>query len=156
MSDEAKEQVYERDVITATERKRVFLWAIALVVVFATATILTSWSIYSNKIAAIDRHNDRMNPEKGEGGTNPPAAAADPSANPVQTGIYVDRVVDLSVKNTSWTVDFYLWFRWKGNGADPGEKLQIVDGAIESKEKVDEYLGGGEHYVLYRVVANDH
>jgi hypothetical protein len=57
------------------------------------------------------------------------------------------------VKDASWTVDFYLWFRWNGKGVDPGEKLQIVDGSIESKEKVDEYTSGDEHYVLYRVVA---
>ena len=153
MSDEQNGQVDKRDIITPAERKNIWIWAITLVVIFAAATVLTAWAVYTNKIAAIERHTDRMNPEVGEGGTKPPPTTLPAGANPVRGGIYIDRIIDLSVKDASWTVDFYLWFRWNGKGVDPGEKLQIVDGSIESKEKVDEYTSGDEHYVLYRVVA---
>ena len=153
MSDEQNGQVDKRDIITPAERKNIWIWAITLVVIFAAATVLTAWAVYTNKIATIERHSDRMNPDVGEGGTQPPPTTLPAGANPVRGGIYIDRIIDLSVKDASWTVDFYLWFRWNGKGVDPGEKLQIVDGAIESKEKVDEYTSGDEHYVLYRVVA---
>ena len=151
--DEQNVQVDTRDIITPTERKNVWIWALALVVLFGAATVLTAWAVYSNKIASIERHRDRMNPDVGEGGTEPPTTTLPAGANPVSAGIYVDRIIDLSVKEASWPVDFYLWFRWDGTGADPGEKIQIVAGSIASKEKIEEYTGGGERYVLYRIVA---
>ncbi|MGI8837026.1 MAG: hypothetical protein ACR2H4_10365 [Pyrinomonadaceae bacterium] len=153
MSDEHNQEVDERDTITAAERRNLWIWAIMLVVLFAAATVITAGSVYKNKIAAIERHNDRMNPEVGEGGTKPPPTTVPVGANPVRAGIYVDRIIDLSVKEASWTVDFYLWFRWNGTGPDPGEKLQIVGGSIESKEKAEDHTSGDERYVLYRVVA---
>ena len=145
----------ERDAITPAERRNVRIWGIMVVVLFAVAAVVTAGTVYKNKTAAIERHTDRMNPDVGEGGTKPPPTALPAGANPVRTqgGIYVDRIIDLSVKEARWTVDFYLWFRWNGTGVDPGENFQIVDGSIESKVKADEYVSGGERYVLYRVVA---
>jgi hypothetical protein len=155
MSDEQDESTDERDLITPTERKNVWLWAILLIVLFIVIGIFTVWAEYKNKAAATRRHQDRMSPDVGEGGTKPPSTALPEGAAPVrvQAGIYVDRVVELSVKEAGWTVDFYLWFRWKGAGVDPGENFQVVDGWIESKEKADEHTNGDEHYRLYRVVA---
>ncbi|MDQ3712878.1 MAG: hypothetical protein M3388_11770 [Acidobacteriota bacterium] len=153
MSDEQNEQVDKTDIITPAERRNIWIWAFTLVVLFAAATVLTAWAVYSNKIASIKQHSDRMNPEVGEGGTEPPPTEPPAGANHVRAGIYVDHIIDLSVKEASWPVDFYLWFRWNGTGEDPGENFQIVDGSIESKEKVEEYTSGGERYVLYRVVA---
>ena len=74
-----------------------------LVVVFAAAALITAGAVYKNKIAAIERHHDRMNPEIGEGGTKPPPTVLPPGANPVRAGIYVDRIIDLSVKEARWT-----------------------------------------------------
>jgi len=155
MSDEPNRQVDERDTITSAERRNIWIWAIMLVVLFAAAAVVTAGAVHKNKIAAIERHNDRMNPDVGEGGTKLPPTDLPAGANPVraQAGIYLDRIIDLSVKEARWTVDFYLWFRWKGTGVDPGENFQVVDGSIESKEKADEYTSGDERYVLYRVVA---
>ena len=155
MSDEHNLQMDERNTITRIERRNIWIWAIALLVLFGAVGAIASRAVYKNKIDAIHRHNDRMNPEVGEGGTKPPPTALHEGENPVraQAGIYLDRIIDLSVKEAKWTVDFYLWFRWKGTAVDPGENLQIVDGSIESKEKAGEYTNGDEHYVLYRVVA---
>ena len=58
------------------------------------------------------------------------------------------------MQDSSWTADFYVWFRWRGEQADPGEDLIVVDGSIDSKEKQDEYTSGDEHYTLYRVIAH--
>ncbi|MGI8898657.1 MAG: hypothetical protein ACR2IB_09720 [Pyrinomonadaceae bacterium] len=154
MTDEHNRQD-ERDKITPAERRNIWIWVIMLVVLFAAAGVLSAGVVYKNKIASIERHSDRMNPDVSEGGTKPPPTALPAGANPLkaQAGIYVDRIIDLSVKDARWTVDFYLWFRWNGTGVDPSENFQIVDGSIESKEKADEYTSGGERYVLYRVVA---
>ncbi|MBA3357325.1 MAG: hypothetical protein H0U18_15585 [Pyrinomonadaceae bacterium] len=155
MSDEHSPQVNESETVTPAERRNIWIWAIMLVILFAAAAVVSAGAVYKNRIAAIERHNGRMSTEVGEGGTKPPPTALPAGANPirVQSGIYVDRIIDLSVKEARWTVDFYLWFRWNGTGVDPGENFQIVDGSIESKEKADEYTSGDERYVLYRVVA---
>ena len=155
MSDEQDEPAVERDIITPTDRRNIWVWAILLIALFFVIGIFTVWAVYQNKIAATKRHQDRMNPNVGEGGKKPPSIALPEGAAPVrvQAGIYVDRVVELSVKDVGWTVDFYLWFRWKGGGIDPGENFQVVDGWIESKEKADEFTNGDERYTLYRVVA---
>jgi hypothetical protein len=155
MSDEQDESTDERDIITPAERRNVRLWAVMLIVLFLIIGFFTVWAEYKNKAAATERHQERMNPNIGEGGTKPPSIALPEGAAPVkaQAGIYVDRVVELSVKEAGWTVDFYFWLRWKGTEVDPGENFQVVDGWIESKEKADEYTNGDEHYRLYRVVA---
>jgi hypothetical protein len=97
-----------------------------------------------------------MNPNVREGGMKSPPTALPVEADPVRVngGIYLDRIVDLSVRESSWTADFYVWFRWKGEKVDPGEDFKVVDGSIESKEKLDEYTSGDEHYALYRVIAH--
>ena len=145
----------QADDITVRDRRNVRLWALLLIVLFVVIGFFTVWAVYKDKSESTKRHQDRMNPNVGEGGTNPPAVALPEGAAPVrmQAGIYLDRVVELSVKDSTWTADFYLWFRWKGEGVDPGENFQVVDGWIESKEKADEYTNGDEHYRLYRVVA---
>ena len=35
--------------------------------------------------------------------------------------MYVSRLMELSVKQVSWTVDFYLWFCWRGEIPDTCE-----------------------------------
>lgn len=148
-----QQQSYDRDTITPGDRRKVWIWALLLLILFGVSAILIGREISKNKSAAMARHSARMNPEIGEGGTRPPSAALPTGANPlsVKAGIYIDRIVELSVREASWTVDFYLWFRWNGKGADPGETFQIVDGSIESKVKADEFTNGDDHYSLYRV-----
>ncbi len=155
MSNEKNGQVDERHIITSAERRNIQIWAIMLVALFTTTGVATAWAVFKNKVNSIKRHNDRMNPDVGEGGTKPPPTVLQAGTNPVrvQAGIYVDRIVNLSVKEAAWTVDFYIWFRWKGQGGDPGENFQIVDGSVEAKKKADEFTSGDERYALYRVVA---
>lgn len=155
MSDESNEQAEERQTISADERKKIRLWAILLIVLFTAVGIIAGWSLYKNKAASGKRHDDRMNPNVGEGGRQPPPVALPAGAAPVRVtaGIYLDRIVELSVKEVGWTVDFYVWFRWRGQEVDPGEKFQVVDGSIESKEKITDSTNGDERYTLYRVVS---
>jgi hypothetical protein len=155
MTDEEKEQDDDQNTITDAERQRIRLWAVLLIVLLTVCGVFTAWSMYKNKDASSRRHDNRMNPAVGEGGRQLPPTALPEGANPVRVtaGIYLDRIVELSVKEVGWTVDFYVWFRWKGQAPDPGEKFQVVDGSIESKEKVEDSTNGDERYTLYRVVA---
>jgi hypothetical protein len=42
------------------------------------------------------------------------------------------------VNDTGWTADFYIWFNWANDAINPGENFQVVEGSIESKEKLEE------------------
>ena len=42
--------------------------------------------------------------------------------------MYIDRIVEISVKDTGWAVDFYIWFNWTGEGIQLGENSQVVEG----------------------------
>ncbi len=92
MSDENNPHVDERDTITPAERRNIWIWAIMLVVLFAAAAVLTAGAVYKNKIAAIERHNERMSPDVGEGGTKPPPTTLPAGANPIRGGIYMKPV----------------------------------------------------------------
>jgi len=130
-------------------------WSIGVGGLVLLVSVLIGSRMYGNRKAADVRHEERMNAEVLESGLEPEDAQLPPGAMPVEihTGIYVDRIVELSVKETGWTVDFYVWFRWKGDSVNPGEDFAVVDGWIEEKQKTAERVDGDEHYERYRVIA---
>src|SRR5262249_36544188 len=112
-------------------------------------------SVRGNQRAAADRHAARMDANADEPGVTAADRILPPGANPtlVSAGIYVDRILELSVKEVHWSVEFYLWFRWRGEALKSCEGFQIVDGKIENQElEVDETVAG-ERYQRFRVVA---
>lgn len=155
MTDEQTERAEDTRAEAARESWFLRIWVAALLVLLIATGILTALSMYRNKTAAVERHNERMDPDIGEGGKTPPPKALPAGATPltVTAGVYLDRIIELSVKEVGWTADFYVWFRWKGPGEDPGEKIQVVDGSIESKEKIEDSIQGDERYTLYRISA---
>ena len=133
----------------------VHLWATAVIVLLVVAGFVLVSGAYLDKLAAIERHAARSDP-------GPPPASrtaatpGDPTASPVEVkvGMYLDRVVNLSVKETGWTADFYLWFSWRKKELDPGASFRIVGGDIEQKDTLKtEDLPDGSRYALYRVRA---
>lgn len=68
-------------------------------------------------------------------------------------GTFVNRISRLSMKESNFDVDFYIWFNWKGNNVSPGEGLQIVNGQISLKQMQAEWHEGDNHYEQYHVIA---
>jgi hypothetical protein len=135
-------------------------WKIVLLVtVMAVAMVIGGIALvrmeHNHKQKTLVHYRERMEPGLTEPGLTPAELALNPNLpHPkVTIGVYVDRIVNMSVKDLSWTVDCYLWFRWQDSTLKIGENFQVVDGWIESKEKKKEYHQQGNHYVLYRLVA---
>jgi hypothetical protein len=88
-----------------------------------------------------------------------PAFAAEPeAAKPVEVavGIYLNQVRELSLRDSQFVADFWIWFRWKkGEAVDPLASFEIVGGDIESRaNEFREDLPGGEwSYATERIVA---
>lgn len=130
------------------------LWTVVLVGVYAYigTTALTAQS--EARAKSIAGHVERMDPNSPESGLTEADNPAPASAVPVKAGIYVDRIVAMSLPDVSWTVDFYLWFSWNGSpDLNPGATFQVVDGWIDSKELAEEYHENDVHYQMFRVVA---
>lgn len=76
------------------------------------------------------------------------------TANQVVVGTFVNQIHEFSLREDSFTVDFYLWFRWKNAELKPYETFSIVDGRIESRtDPVVRELPTGEKHAYLRVVA---
>lgn len=134
------------------------LWTAGILLLGAIAGYWAISSAYENRVTAIQRHQDRVDPNATEAGKtaaekSPPPGHENDIPVDVRVGLYVDRIVEISVKDTGWTVDFYIWFNWIGSDIHPGENFQVVDGAIETKEKLKETVVGNDYYALYRVTA---
>ena len=84
--------------------------------------------------------------------TPPPGHEADVPL-PVSIGVYIDRIVEVSPKDSSWSVDFYCWFRWKSAAIQPGDTAQVVNGQIETRQLLESNRFGEEFYSLYRMTA---
>lgn len=133
---------------------RLLVTGMAIAILIAGAALISME--YKNKKLSRVYYAERMDPNRTEPGLTPADLIMNPNIpqSKVEMGIYVDRIVELSMKNTNWIVDFYVWFRWKDSGMVIGDNFQVVDGSIETKEKKNEYHHKNDHYVLYRVVAS--
>lgn len=79
------------------------------------------------------------------------------ATNPVLVGSYVNKIKDLNFRDNTYTLDFYLWFRWKPEGAlaefKPLESFELMNGKIEDRSGVVEKKIGDVNYALVRVLA---
>ncbi|CAN5120550.1 hypothetical protein BH11PSE11_BH11PSE11_23960 [soil metagenome] len=141
-------------------KERIFLsfWCAMLAIVALTSGILLSLEQDANLKASIQRHAARVGKATVESGqteaeqTPPPGHEKD-VARTAKVGIYLDRIAELSIVGSSWKADFYVWFSWTGDGINPGESFQVVNGEILSKTLVEKKDIGQQHYVLYRTIA---
>jgi hypothetical protein len=88
----------------------------------------------------------------------PALAAQSQPAKPVEVhaGIYLNQVRELSLRDSQFVADFWLWFRWKkGEPVDPLATFEIVGGDIVSRtnESREDLPGGEWSYATARIVA---
>ncbi|MDH3973144.1 MAG: hypothetical protein OEV42_02585 [Deltaproteobacteria bacterium] len=143
------------------QKKQIVLasWAVLLAGFYLIVGYLSWETVYLNKQESLLRHEERLDPNREEDGrtsvkVSQIEAGRNNSAGRVRTGIYIDRILDLSTKDTVWTADFYIWFKWSDEELKPGETFQVINGDIQSKEKLVSIKESKEFYELYRVTAN--
>ena len=82
-------------------------------------------------------------------------ARAEPSE--VIVGTYVNKIQDVSFRENRYTTDFYIWFRWKPQGAladyKPLESFEIMNGRVDGKTSVVEKKIGDVNYASARITA---
>ncbi|MBI5680317.1 MAG: hypothetical protein HZC47_05455 [Methanobacterium sp.] len=130
------------------------LWVIILILVLAIVSSTLIWVTYNNTEQDLMNIANQINPDKVESGLTVEDYQDPATAIKVTSGIYVDRVKSLSIKDNLWTVDFYIWFKWKGD-LNPGDSFQVIDGTVDPKDVklIKNGVVGDETYALYKVTA---
>ena len=127
-----------------------------VVVLYSVAAFLAVAKVMNDKANDLRNQQTRMSPDRIEPGFTPPDPLP-PQGQfvTVKVGTYVDSITNLSIRDSTWSAEFYLWFSWKGQrDLDPGGKLVLVDGSILEKQLLDDYHAeDGTNYQRYRVAA---
>jgi hypothetical protein len=71
----------------------------------------------------------------------------------VTIGMLVNRVDAINLKESTYDVDFYVWFVWSDLSIKPGETFEIVNGRINARAESDIHDVEGGRYSCYRVQA---
>lgn len=149
-----------KDFSSVTRNQKIFLfvWAVLILGAGITAKYMLVNMESANLQASILKHQARIDPNVTESGKTeaertPPAGHENDIPLDVKIGVYMDRIPALSIRDSLWTADFYIWFNWQAESLRPGDTFQVVNGEILSRTKLEEKTVNGEHYALYRVVA---
>jgi hypothetical protein len=137
-------------------RKFILACALFVVVVYALAIFFSIATLMNDK--AVDRqyHQARMSTTTVEPGlTAPDPLPLQGQFTTVKMGSYIDSITNLSIRDSTWSAEFYVWFNWKGQkDLDPGGKLVLVNGSILQKQLLDDYHAeDGTNYQRYRIAA---
>jgi len=94
------------------------------------------------------------------GRTIPAVISARPPANPenaalrVTLGLYIADLHDVDLKEATFSADFYIWLRYAKAkdeaAAKEIEKLEFVNGKVDSLEEQDRKTVGGQSYVCWK------
>ena len=141
--------------LTPQGRRFLKLWIVGVVLVFLLVGSYMVGIVYEDKQLDVIKLKARMSPNLTEDGFTPAELNNLTNTTPTEvvTGVYVDQINDLILSDNTWTVDFYIWFKWNGSDVNPGENFQIVDGHPLKKELKDNFTNGTEHYQIYFVTA---
>src|SRR5258708_6172465 len=92
--------------------------------------------------------------EKAEDGKAAAEKSAESGSVRVEVGTYVNQILALDLKGNQFNVDFYVWFRWKGD-LKVFDTFELANGRVLSKTGiVKKDLPGGVHYASARLLAN--
>lgn len=142
-----------RAALTPGQRNFLAAWSIGLVGLGALALWLLFASQREDRLAARARHANKLVDESSESEYTPPAGHEKDVPDEVKAGVYVDRVYDFSVVDSSWKAEFFLWFTWTNPRLDPGETFHVVNGEIVSKTLMVRKTKGRARYAMYKVIA---
>jgi len=127
-----------------------------------------SYAIKGMSTLVLTNMTNTMDPKAPDPGKTQSESLEIPvSSKKVYIGTYLERVENLDIKESSWTYEFYLWFKWKPNEVDfIGDKdnlhnnelpFTIINGDILKCDLVQRYKDEKSNieYVQYFVKAKN-
>ena len=123
----------------------IFIWIVFLICLTAFAGHALSSTINNYKIA----QNANLYPNAVSVSRNDTPYRTD-----VLFGAFLSRISHLSMKDSTFDADFYIWFKWKGDNVTPGKNIQIINGQINSKQEQADWHEGDDNYEQYQISAS--
>jgi hypothetical protein len=148
-------QTGSKETITRRAYFLVALWAAGILLLFAVGGYFGVRQLRGYREETEKFRQTWIEGATVKAGAPAPELALPPGAKPVEVrvGVYINRIGEFSLRESGWTADFDIWFLWTGDLVSPGENFQVVNGQVDSREKMAEYSNGKERYERYRVKA---
>jgi len=149
MSDAASDST---PVISLSGLRRFRVWVTFLVAFFASTGVLLGWRQAAERAAQDRDWRDVMSSEACDPGlTKADHTVATDGARRVTVGLYVERISEVSIRDSRFRAQLDVWFTWRGDTFDPAAHLVVVDGIIESSTLLEETDEGDLHYRRYKL-----
>ena len=131
--------------------RRFRIWVAFLVVFFVSAGMLLGWKQAAERATLDLEWRQVMAPDLPDPGLTPADNVATDHSRRVTIGLYVDRITDVSIRDSRFRAQLDVWFTWQGDSFDPVAHLIVVDGIIESSTMLEETDDGDRHYRRYKL-----
>jgi len=93
-------------------------------------------------------------PEAAKAETAAPAEAAPAKVETIDVGVYLNQITGVDLRNNTFSVDFWIWFRWKNSALKPMDSFEVISGKVNSKTNcTHSELPGEVHYTACRIAA---
>jgi hypothetical protein len=142
--------------LQSPQKKFVFAAVAVVLTLYTVGLSFAVRTLTTYKARQTYLHRLRMDPTLVEPGRTPPdAVPATGDFVTVKIGTYLDTITAFSIRESTWSAEFYVWFNWQGpSDLDPGGRLVLVDGSIRDKKLLDDYhAANGVNYQRYRIAA---
>ncbi|NBT12969.1 MAG: hypothetical protein EBS56_05215 [Planctomycetia bacterium] len=139
-------------VISLAGLRRFRVWVTFLIAFFGGTGVLLGWRLAAERAAQDRDWRDVMSSEACDPGlTKADHDVATDRARRVTVGLYVERISEVSIRDSRFRAQLDIWFNWRGDTYDPAAQLLIVDGVIQSSSLLEQTDEGDRHYRRYKL-----
>ena len=133
------------------QKRRLWGWLSVIFVFFTVFIGSTSWFLYQDK-KMEDVYWDKYLNERTTLTAKEQTIAK--KATKVKTGVYVENINDINIRNSNYKITFQVWFKWNDFvDLDMLENYEIYNGQIDSQQTLKDVEKDGIRYQLARVTA---
>ena len=125
-----------KDTITRGGYRFVILWAAGILLLYAVGGYLGVRTLLTYGAETEKLRQNWTGSAATEPNVRAPEIKMDPGAKPVDVlvGIYMNSIGEVSLRESGWTADFDIWFRWTGDEVRPGNTFEVVNGQIARRQ----------------------
>lgn len=139
--------------LTPINKKNTVKWFLIVLISALAYLILACGYLHADKIAQDTSWNSKTSPNN-ESLRYAEDIASIYGATHVQTGIYVENVKSVSIKDSQYVADMTVWFRWTGDDdLDMANHFRVYKGTVTNKDVAIDTVQMGEHYQQVRFTA---
>ena len=131
--------------------RRFRVWVAFLFAFFGSTGVLLGWKQAAERASQDHAWRQMMDPDLPDPGLTPADRVATDHARRVTIGLYVERIAEVSIRDSRFRAQLDVWFNWEGKTFDPTAHLIVVDGSIESTTMLEESDDGDRHYRRYKL-----